>query len=154
LQPKSVATSSKSSPRPSPKPGLTRPKSASPYPSSSDEKRLERKRKVVATASAVPRKSPASDRIAFDADSDAEDEDDWVGALDVRKRQRTSDGRLVDEKRILPNSKSFKAPERPLKLINAADVASLRLKCVPQMGARVDEVKVKLQYPSMQQPEE
>ncbi|KAI9148012.1 Histone-lysine N-methyltransferase, H3 lysine-79 specific [Paramyrothecium foliicola] len=133
--------------RPSPKP-LLRQKSNSPYPSSSDEKRLERKRKAGTPSTA--RRSPVSDRVEFDKDSDAED-DAWMN-LDSHKRQRkgTADGRFVDPNRKLKYSKAFEKRPEGLKFIHAVEVASLESKCVPIMGAQKEDVAIELQYPSMQ----
>lgn len=142
----SSASRSSSTPRASPKP-IQRQKSNSPYPSSSDEKRLERKRKV---ATPVQRRSPGTDRIAFDKDSDAED-DGWL-SLDTRKRQRksTEDGDLTDPNRKLRHVEAFEEPEANLKFIHAADVASIESKCVPVMGGSKDDVAIEIQYPSPQ----
>ncbi|UPL03569.1 hypothetical protein LCI18_014503 [Fusarium solani-melongenae] len=138
------ASRSSSSHRPSPKP-LARQASHSPYPSSSDEKRLERKRK----APSVSRRSPASDRIEFDKDSDGED-DGWM-TLDSNKRQRkgTEDG-FVDTNRKLRSVRAFKDRLDRRSFIHAVDVASLQHKCVPVMGAQKEDVAIELQYPSLQ----
>ncbi|KAH7000184.1 histone-lysine N-methyltransferase, H3 lysine-79 specific [Ilyonectria destructans] len=140
------ASRSSSSHRPSPKP-VARQKSHSPYPSSSDEKRLERKRK--AGSASVSRRSPASERIEFDKDSDAED-DGWMN-LDANKRQRksTEDGYL-DSNRKLRSARAFEDRVDGLSFIHAVDVASLELKCVPVMGAQKEDVAIELQYPSLQ----
>ncbi|KAM0561562.1 hypothetical protein ACHAPJ_003446 [Fusarium lateritium] len=139
------ASRSSSSHRPSPKP-LARQASHSPYPSSSDEKRLERKRK----APSVSRRSPASDRIEFDKDSDGED-DGWM-TLDTNKRQRkgTEDGGFVDPNRKLRSVRAFEDRMDSRSFIHAVDVASLEHKCVPVMGAQKEEVAIRLQYPSLQ----
>ena len=138
---------SSSTNRSSAKPPL-RQKSHSPYPSSSDEKRLERKRK--AGSASTSRRSPASDRIEFDKDSDAED-DGWMD-LDNHKRQRkgTSDGRFIDPNRKLKSTRAFQDRVEGLSFIHAVDVASLELKCVPVMGALKEDVAIELQYPSLQ----
>lgn len=139
------ASRSSSSHRPSPIP-LARQASHSPYPSSSDEKRLDRKRK----APSVSRRSPASDRIEFDKDSEGED-DGWM-TLDTNKRQRkgTEDGRFIDPTRKLKSTRAFEHRLDPRSFIHAVDVASLELKCVPVMGAQKEDVAIKLQYPSLQ----
>lgn len=151
--PASAASRSSSLHRPSPKPSAAaaRHKSASPYPSSSDERRLERKRK--AGGAAPVRRSPASDRVEFDKDSDAED-DGWM-SLDTRKRQRkgTADGRFVDPDRHLKYSKAFIERDEDLEFIHAADLASIKTKCNPAMGARPEDVAIELQYPSLQRRE-
>lgn len=144
------ASSSRSSPvhRPSPKPTSVRHKSHSPYPSSSDEKRLERKRKTGAVSSA--KRSPAAERITFDKDSDAED-DGWMN-LDTRKRQRrsTSEDKHLDSNRRLRHSRAFEGRNDSLKFVHAVNVASLEEKCVPVMGAQKEDVAIELQYPSLQ----
>lgn len=155
LVPRAGSASSRSSPshRPSPKPSSasTRNKSASPYPSSSDERRLERKRK--AGRAALPRRSPVSDRVEFDKDSDAED-DGWMN-LETRKRQRkgTADGKFVDPDRLLKHSRAFISRDEGLKFIHAADLASIKTNCNPAMGARPEDVAIELQYPSLQRRE-
>jgi [histone H3]-lysine79 N-trimethyltransferase len=156
-KPQPLKSGSSKPSRPSPISQSLRAKSASPYPSSSDDRRLDRKRKA---GPAPPRKSPASDRIAFDKDSESDNDEDWVSALDARKRLRRAldDGRLVDENRSLRQVKSFAEPTNELRLINAADVASLKLaslkdKCKPVLGANEDEVEVQLQYPSKHKQE-
>lgn len=145
------ASSSRSSPaavRPSPRPSAARHQSNSPYPSSADERRLERKRKAGSASASRP--SPGKDRIAFDKDSDNED-DGWMN-LDTRKRQRrgTADGRFVDPNRRLRNSRAFEGRNDSLQFIHAVDVASLEAKCVPVMGAQKEDVAIELQYPSLQ----
>ncbi|KAI5457797.1 histone methylation protein DOT1-domain-containing protein [Mariannaea sp. PMI_226] len=143
------ASRSSSKSRLSPKPA-PRHKSHSPYPSSADETRLDRKRK--AGRLSTPRRSPATDRIEFDKDSDNED-DGWMN-LDSNKRQRkgTEEG-SIDTTRKLKSSKAFEGRVEGLQLIHAVDVASLELKCVPVMGAQKEDVAIKLQYPSMQRRE-
>ena len=141
-------SSARSTPRPSPKPSSIRQKSNSPYPSSSDERRVDRKRKA---GSAVPRKSPAAvERVEFDKDSDADEDDGWLN-LETRKRQRkgTLDGRAEDRSRKLRNPRSFEHRLDNLKFIHAVEVASLECKCVPVMGAQKEDVAVELQYPSL-----
>lgn len=150
----SGASSSKASGRPSPL-VAARPQSLSPYPSSSDDRRSERKRKA---GDSAPRKSPAVE-IKFDQDSDVENgDDDWISALDARKRQRKAlgSGRRTDLNRSLRNPESFGEPEREreLHMVHAVHVASLKDKCVPVLGAAADEVAVELQYPSLFEPEQ
>lgn len=142
---------SSSTNRSSVKPPL-RHKSHSPYPSSSDEKRLERKRK--AGSASTSRRSPASDRIEFDKDSDAED-DGWMNLDNHNKRQRkgTADGRFIDLTRKLRSTRAFQDRVDGLSFIHAVDVASLELKCVPVMGAQKEDVAIELQYPSLQRRE-
>ena len=148
----SSAAASAGSPRLSP----ASRKSASPYPTSSDESRLDRKRK---RGGATHRPSPASDRVEFDKDSESED-DDWEAAVDARKRRaRLSSRRRRDETRKLAHPALARASrESPgkveeLSLIHSADVASLALRCVPVLGATADEVAVELQYPGSLQRE-
>ncbi|KAF5614347.1 histone-lysine n-methyltransferase H3 lysine-79 specific [Fusarium subglutinans] len=138
------ASRSSSSHRPSPKP-LARQASHSPYPSSSDEKRLERKRK----APSVTRRSPASDRIEFDKDSDGED-DGWMTLDTKRQRKGTEDGSFVDPNRKLRSVRAFEDRMDSRSFIHAVDVASLEHKCVPVMGAQKEDVAIRLQYPSLQ----
>ncbi|OAQ62386.1 histone methylation DOT1 [Pochonia chlamydosporia 170] len=143
-------SSSRSSPvhRPSPRSSSARHESHSPYPSSSDEKRLDRKRKTGAVSST--RRSPAAERITFDKDSDAED-DGWMN-LDTRKRQRrgTSEDKHLDANRKLRHSRAFEGRNDKLKFVHAVEVASLEEKCVPVMGAQKEDVAIELQYPSLQ----
>lgn len=130
------------------KPSPNRFKSSSPHPSLSDERQTDRKRKAGTASSS--RRSPASDRVAFDKDSDGED-DGWM-SLETRKRQRraVSDSSSVDSKRKLKNEASFDEAQKPLKLIHADEIASLSTGCVAVMGAKEDEVALELQYPSLQ----
>ncbi|KAL5088396.1 histone methylation protein DOT1 domain-containing protein [Trichoderma camerunense] len=145
LSPKAPSASAASS-------ASSRAKSSSPYPSSADERRLDlqRKRKAV---SASQRRSPASDRIEFDKDSDAED-DGWMD-LDSHKRQRkaTSESKSVDSNRKLKNARAFERKDERLQFIHAVDVASLEHKCVPIMGASKEDVAIELQYPTLQRRE-
>lgn len=125
------------SPRLSPNSRLSRPKSASPYPSSSDEKRaIARKRKAVTS---TPRDSPA-----FGNDSESEDED----SDPFRKRLRRSEERSVDLNRKLRHKKAFGDEIRDSRIIHAADIASVATKCPPIHGAKPEEVAIELQYPS------
>ncbi|KAK0388464.1 hypothetical protein NLU13_4708 [Sarocladium strictum] len=130
------------------KPSPNRSKNSSPLLSSSDERRPDRKRKAGTASSS--RRSPASDRVEFDKDSDGED-DGWM-SLETRKRQRraVSDSSSIDSKRKLKNPKSFDKTQKPLKLIHAEEIASLATGCVAVMGAKEDEVALELQYPSLQ----
>ncbi|UKZ53657.1 Nucleosomal histone H3-Lys79 methylase [Trichoderma virens] len=145
LSPKAPSASAASS-------ASSRAKSSSPYPSSADERRLDlhRKRKAI---SASQRRSPASDRIEFDKDSDAED-DGWMD-LDSHKRQRkaTSESKSVDSNRKLKSARAFERKDERLQFIHAVDVASLEHKCVPIMGASKEDVAIELQYPTLQRRE-
>ncbi|KAL0931213.1 histone-lysine n-methyltransferase [Colletotrichum truncatum] len=154
------ATSSNSSARPSPRASpnpasssnkslLSRKKSASPYPSSSDEKRtVERKRKVGSAGPSQPK---------FDNDSDSDEEGDFIQNLEVRKRQRLADGQLIDTKRVLTRASAFKEGLRDLsRLIHAADITNVKScpKAKRVLGAtEQDDIRVRLQYPSMYGPE-
>lgn len=111
---------------------------------------MQRKRKA---ASASQRRSPASDRIEFDKDSDAED-DGWMD-LDSHKRQRkaTSESKSVDSNRKLRSVRAFERKDERLQFIHAVDVASLEHKCVPIMGASKEDVAIELQYPTLQRRE-
>ncbi|KAL6864263.1 histone methylation protein DOT1 domain-containing protein [Trichoderma novae-zelandiae] len=145
LSPKTPSASAVSS-------ASSRTKSSSPYPSSADERRLDLRRKRKAISSSQ-RRSPASDRIEFDKDSDAED-DGWMD-LDSHKRQRkaTSESKSVDSNRKLKSAKAFERKDERLQFIHAVDVASLEHKCVPIMGASKEDVAIELQYPTLQRRE-
>ncbi|PKS13265.1 hypothetical protein jhhlp_000036 [Lomentospora prolificans] len=150
LKPSSRATSRSSSahlsPRPSPQP------SAATY----EAKHIERKRKSTAPHKSRASPSVTTSRIEFDSDSNSEDDNDWIGALNSRNRQkrgRLDDGRYVDPNRSLRHKKAFESRVEGLKFIHAADVASVALKCSPVLGAKNDEVAVRLQYPSLQRRE-
>ncbi|KAJ9136877.1 Histone-lysine N-methyltransferase, H3 lysine-79 specific [Pleurostoma richardsiae] len=155
-----VSSSASASPRVSPRPDHAKqPKSASPL-TSSDDTRSSRKRKA---GSAAPRRSPASDRVEFDQDSGAEDDDDWESRLDARKRRKAaqqSGDRRLDPNRKLAHPALRRAEggggavdDKQLQFVHAADVASLKQKCVPTLGATEDEVAVELQYPGSRQRE-
>ncbi|KAI1397084.1 histone H3-K79 methyltransferase [Hypoxylon fuscum] len=127
------------SPRLSPNPRLSRPKSASPYPSSADERRTAASRKRKAVTS-TPRDSPAF----FGDDSESEDDD----SDPFRKRLRRSESRSVDLNRKLRHKKAFGDDARDPRIIHAADIASVATKCPPIHGAKPEEVAIELQYPS------
>lgn len=154
LSSRSSAAASASGTRPSPRPFSFRHNSHSPYPSSSDESRLQRKRKPSAGGAvghaAATKPSPGADRVAFDKDSDNED-DGWM-SLDTRKRQRraTSEEKPLDSKRKFRHLRAFEGRNSGLRFIHAVEVASLEAKCVPVMGAQKEDVAIELQYPSMQ----
>ncbi|KAL8304631.1 hypothetical protein RB600_007840 [Gaeumannomyces tritici] len=139
--------------------------SASPLPSSSSyasdhsAQGQARKRKSSSVGpGTTPRRSPASDRVTFDNDSESDD-DDWEESIDARKRQRTADSdRVPDPDRMLVSpgltETQGDGKERPEpRFIHAADLASLALKCSPSLGAPPAEVAVKLQYPGLRQRE-
>ncbi len=131
------------------------------------------KRKKAAAAAAHRRPSQARDGgSSFDRelrDSSSDDDDDWVTALDGRgRRKRAALGgeRRLDLKRQLAHPVLLRAAgalagdggggeakEERLRMIHAADVASLALKCEPALGAAEDEVAMKLQYPGSRQRE-
>ncbi|KAG6127973.1 Nucleosomal histone H3-Lys79 methylase [Claviceps purpurea] len=154
LSSRSSAAASASGTRPSPRPFSFRHNSHSPYPSSSDESRLHRKRKPSAGGAAghaaAAKPSPGAERVAFDKDSDNED-DGWM-SLDTRKRQRraTSEEKPLDSKRKFRHLRAFEGHNSGLRFIHAVEVASLEAKCVPVMGAQKEDVAIELQYPSMQ----
>ncbi|OTA60268.1 putative histone H3 methyltransferase [Hypoxylon sp. EC38] len=127
------------SPRPSPNPRLSRTKSASPYPSSSDEKRgsIVRKRKAVTS---TPRDSPAFG-------NDSESGDDTSDPF-FPKRLRRSESRSVDLNRKIRHKKAFGDEIRDSRIIHAADIASVATKCPPIHGAKPEEVPIEVQYPS------
>jgi [histone H3]-lysine79 N-trimethyltransferase len=139
---KSSSSSSRHSPLPQ---AVHRTKNASPDPSSSDEKRIERKRKAVVS---TPRDSPT-----FGADSDSDDGDDGDPFSDRHKRARHNGSRPVDLNRRLRHKKGFGEDRRQPAIIHAADIASIKTKCVPVVGAEEAEVAVELQYPSSCRPE-
>ncbi|KAI1180451.1 histone methylation protein DOT1-domain-containing protein [Nemania sp. FL0916] len=119
-----------------PNPRTSRPKSASPYPSSSDERRIERKRKAVTS---TPRDSPV-----FGNDTESEDED----GDPFRKRMRRSAGRPLDVNRRLRHKKAFGDETRKPSIIHAADIASRATGCPQISGTKDDEVAIEVQYPS------
>lgn len=152
LKPQSLSKASSTSRSPSlhrssPKPATPRQKSNSPYPSSSDERRIERKRKAGTTP---VRRSPALERVTFDKDSDDNEDDGWM-SLDARKRPRkVPDQIIADPNRKLRDVDAYEEPEAGLKFVHAVDVASLETKCVPVMGAQKEDVAIEIQYPSPQ----
>lgn len=141
--PSSSRAGGASSSRLSPNPKFARTKSASPYPSSSDEKRAaERKRKAVAS---TPRDSPAF----FDDDDDSEDDEDDDP---FRKRRKLID-ETGDANRKLRHKRAFDEKIRDSRIVHAAQLASVETDCEPIFGAKKDEVAVELQYPSRCKPE-
>ncbi|TLD04897.1 uncharacterized protein PgNI_09465 [Pyricularia grisea] len=163
---------SSNSPRPQkPQPPRVRA-SASPLPfasssrassslSSGGAQQYQRKRKASsagpAAAAGAPRRSPAnSDRVTWDQESDSEDDDAWEDTLDDRKRQRTTDSERTEDpnRRLVSPALTDPPPDgKDLRLIHAADVASLKLKCTPSLGAPASDVRVALQYPGLRQRE-
>ncbi|KAF6832691.1 histone-lysine n-methyltransferase [Colletotrichum musicola] len=153
--PSSNASSARNSPRASPNPAngsrskslssSSRKKSASPYPSSSDEKRAAKRKAASA--------GPSQPKFDNDSDSDGDEDEDFVQKLEVRKRQRLSDGQLVDTKRVLTRASAFKEGLRDLsRLIHAADITNVKScpKAKRVLGAtEKDDIRVRLQYPSM-----
>lgn len=137
----------RSSPKPAAAATTPRQKSHSPYPSSSDERRLERKRKAGTTPI---RRSPVVERVTFDKDSDNDDDGGWM-SLDARKRPRKGQEQdMADPNRQLRDIDAYEEPEAGLKFVHAVDVASLETKCVPVMGAQKEDVAIEMQYPSPQ----
>ncbi|KAK8041832.1 hypothetical protein PG993_006355 [Apiospora rasikravindrae] len=127
----------------SPNPRLARTKSASPYPSSSDEKRAaERKRKAVTS---TPRDSPAFADDDDDSDDDSDDDP-------FRKRRKLIDD-TGDANRKLRHKRAFDDNIRDSRIVHAAELASVKTDCEPIFGAKEDEVAVQLQYPSRCKPE-
>lgn len=160
---------SSGSPRPQqPQPPRVRA-SASPLPfasssrassslTSSGAQQYQRKRKASSAGpAAAPRRSPAnSDRVTWDQESDSEDDNAWEDTLDDRKRQRTTDSERAEDpnRRLVSPALTDPPPDgRDLRLIHAADVASLKLKCTPSLGAPASDVRVALQYPGLRQRE-
>lgn len=125
----------------------SRTKSASPYPSSSDERRgatttiskTDRKRKI------VPRSTPRDSPVLFGDDTESEDEEDYDP---FRKRMRRNDGRLVDVNRKLRHKKAFADEVRKPNIIHAADIASRAAKCPQIPGVKDEEIPIEVQYPS------
>lgn len=117
-------------------------KSASPYPSSADERRGAAKRKAV---SSTPRDSPAF--------GDSSDDDDEDGDPFSNRNKRIRRSASVDVNRRLRHKKAFGDEERDPHIIHAADIASVATSCPPILGAGADEVSVELQYPSRCKPE-
>lgn len=150
------ATSTASSSRAASTPGSSpapRHKSNSPYPSSTDERNFERKRKTAPSTPRTKKSSPTTNRIKFDKDSDNED-DGWMN-LDTRKRQRKSgdEESLTNSSRKLRNVHAYDEPETRLKFIHAPDIPSQDTKSVPMMGGTMDDVAIEIQYPSPQPKE-
>lgn len=134
---------STSSPRLSPDPrSLARTKSASPYPSSSDERRAKRK-------APVQRKDSTP---MWGSDDSGDDDDQLEHALTGKRRKVVTDWK--DPNRRLRHKKAFADEVRATKIIHSADLASIATGCPPAFfGAPEDEVAVKVQYPSRTQPE-
>ncbi|OLN83733.1 Histone-lysine N-methyltransferase, H3 lysine-79 specific [Colletotrichum chlorophyti] len=149
----SSTSSARATPRASPNPNskallAARKKSASPYPSSSDERRAERKRKISSAGPSQPK---------FEDDSDGEGDDNFERYLEVPKRRRRADEEYDDTKRVLTRASAFKeGVHKMTRLIHAADIMNLKScpKAKPQLGATAeDDLRVRLQYPSMYGPE-
>ncbi|KAK9781834.1 putative Histone-lysine N-methyltransferase, H3 lysine-79 specific [Seiridium cardinale] len=124
---------------------LARTKSASPYPSSSDEKlRAERKRKVP-----LPRKDSTP---MWGSDDSGDDDDQVEHALTGKRRKVITEWK--DPNRRLRHKKAFGDDIREPKIIHGADLASVATGCPPAFfGAPEDEVAVDVQYPSRTRPE-
>ncbi|KAK8124498.1 histone-lysine N-methyltransferase- H3 lysine-79 specific [Apiospora kogelbergensis] len=120
--PSSSKAGSSASSRLSPNPKFARTKSASPYPSSSDEKRAaERKRKAVTS---TPRDSPA----LFDDDDDSEDDEDDDP---FRKRRRLID-ETGDANRKLRNKRAFDDKIRDSPIDEVAVELQYPSRCKPE----------------------
>lgn len=157
----STATSNRLSPKKAvAAAAAARQKSRSPYASSAEDSRADRKRKALTRLSSTttPRRSPAAadHRIEFD-DSDGDegegqDDDSWMNLESANKRRRKSpdDAAVLNSTRKLRSSRAFQGRVKGLSYIHAVDVASLELKCVPVMGAQREDVAIELQYPSTQ----
>ncbi|KAI1344131.1 histone methylation protein DOT1-domain-containing protein [Xylariaceae sp. FL0016] len=117
-------------------PKRPRPNSASPYPSSGDETRLQRKRKAVAN---TPAQSPA---FGSDSESEGEDGDPFM------KRVRRDHSRSIDVMRKMRHKKAFGDTLRESHIIHAADIVSRASGCPPIAGAEDNEVAIEVQYPS------
>ena len=134
----------------------SRMKSASPYPSSADERirggnngGAKRKKAGGAPFSfgvGTPRDSPA---FGDSSDDDGDEDDDPFSTRNKRLRRSAS----VDVNRKLRHKKAFGDEERDSHIIHAADIASVATGCPPILGAQDDEVGVELQYPSRCKPE-
>ena len=141
--------------------GMSRTKSASPYPSSADERVRGgsggNKRKKVGSGGGTgrgvgfggigtPRDSPA---FGDSSDDDGDDGDDPFSTRNKRLRRSAS----VDVNRKLRHKKAFGDEDRDSHIIHAADIASVATGCPPILGAEADAVAVELQYPSRCKPE-
>ena len=133
----------------------SRMKSASPYPSSADERirggSSGTKRKKTGGAAfsfgvGTPRDSPA---FGDSSDDDGDDDDDPFSTHNKRLRRSAS----VDVNRKLRHKKAFGDEERDPHIIHAASIASVATGCPPILGAQDNEVTVELQYPSRCKPE-
>ncbi|KAH8880411.1 histone H3-K79 methyltransferase [Thozetella sp. PMI_491] len=145
----SVASSSRANgtPRPSPKPrsSVVRLSSASPAPSSADERSSARKRKVGGSS-----RSPASPKYAEDSDSD---EDNWANNLVAQKRQKQSHN-INRELRHPHMWAGDDVNPREIRIIHASEIASLDTRCRPALGLDSDNVAIKLRYPGSKYPEQ
>ena len=141
--------------------GVSRTKSASPYPSSADERMRggssgnKRKkagggggagRSVGISGMSTPRDSPA---FGDSTDDDGDGDDDPFSTRNKRLRRSAS----VDVNRKLRHKKAFGDEDRDSHIIHAADIASVATGCPPILGAQADAVAVELQYPSRCKPE-
>ncbi|KAI1854768.1 hypothetical protein JX265_002405 [Neoarthrinium moseri] len=107
---------------------VARTKSASPYPSSSDE-RAGRKRTLTQRRQNTPRDSP---HFGPDDSDDDDDEDPFA-----KKRKVISTWR--DPHRRLRHKKAFGDDIRSPNIIHGADLASVKTGCPPAFGAPEDE---------------
>ena len=128
----------------------SRYKSASPLPG---ERSVSRKRALPSAS-----RSPASPSPLFDDESGDDDVDDDWEALDARKRRKGAHaGDRVDLNRQLCHPKlgaeGEGEPQRPVPIIHAVDVASVRHKCQPVLGLTEEEANIRLQYPGTRDSE-
>lgn len=133
-------------------------KSASPYPSSTDESRRA-KRKAAGGAGS---RSPASENVKFDSD-DTDGADD--GADDMLLGARRKKRRLtrVDPNRNLrhpciwtgtsDDREQDKEKGGELRIIHAAELANLKDKCKPAFALPDEELAIELRYPGARQRE-
>ncbi|KAL5598650.1 uncharacterized protein BROUX77_006484 [Berkeleyomyces rouxiae] len=142
----SVATPATSASAPAPLALSRRPRISSPLASSSSDELQLRKRKA---NSAQPR-SPS--RVLFDSSSESEDDDNWLDAIDTSNRKKRARMAVEDDpNRVVIERCAYEDRARQMgrNLVHAADLASLALKCTPVLGAKSDQVRVELQYPSL-----
>jgi H3 lysine-79-specific histone-lysine N-methyltransferase len=129
----------------------SRHKSASPLPG---ERSASRKRALPSAS-----RSPASPSPLFDDESGDDDVDDDWEALDARKRRKGAHaGDRVDLNRQLCHPKlgaegEGEQQQRPVPIIHAVDVASVRHKCQPVLGLTEEEANIRLQYPGTRDSE-
>ena len=127
-------------------PGSGRAKSNSPLPG---ERSASRKRALPTSHS----RSPASPGLFDESGDDDGEDDDWQD-LDARKRRKGAHpAERVDLNRKLCHPKLGLEGERPVPIIHAADVASVRHKCQPVLKLTEEGANVRLQYPGTRDSE-